>query len=84
MYWGGASYFMQIDKRLRLEYGQELTGFINEYLDCCRMKDMSFEELIESWDRLLGEPLFSDMLQNYQTSPASEILTPASLSTRPK
>ena len=84
MYWGGASYFMQIDKRLRLEYGQELTGFINEYLDCCRMKDMSFEELIESWDRLLGEPLFSDMLQSYQTSPASEILTPASLSTRPK
>jgi len=75
---------MQIDKRLRLEYGLELIGFINEYLDCCRMKDMSFEELIESWDRLLGEPLFSDMLQSYQTGPASEILSPASLSTRPK
>jgi hypothetical protein len=84
MYWGSASYFMQIDKRLTVEHGQEFTGFIKEYQLCCRLKDESFEELIESWDRLLGEPLFSNMLQSYQTGPASEILNQASLSNRPK
>ena len=83
MYWGGASYFMQIDERLRVEHGREFTGIIKEYLLCCRLNDTSIEELIESWDQLLGESLFSDMLLRYQSSPASEILNPASLSNRP-
>jgi len=79
MYWGSASYFMQIDKRLKVEHGREFTGFIKEYQLCCRLKDESFEELIESWDRLLGEPLFSELLQNYQRGPASEILNAVSI-----
>ncbi|RLD54098.1 MAG: hypothetical protein DRI97_12145, partial [Bacteroidetes bacterium] len=79
MYWGGASYFMQIDTRLKEEHGMDLTDFITKYQLCCRLKDESFEELIESWDRLLGEPLFSELLQNYQRGPASEVLNAASI-----
>jgi hypothetical protein len=79
MYWGGASYFMHIDKRLMEEHGLELTDFIKEYELCCRLKDESFEELIESWDRLLGEPFFSELLRSYQRGPASEILKAASI-----
>ena len=84
MYWGGASYFMQIDTRLQEEHGLELTDFITEYQLCCRLKDESFEELIESWDRLLGEPLFSELLQIYKSGPASEILNAASITNRPQ
>ncbi len=79
MYWGGASYFMQINKGLMEEHGLKLTDFLKEYQLCCRLTDESFEELIESWDRLLGEPLFSELLQNYQRGPASEILNMVSI-----
>jgi len=74
MYWGGASYFMQIDKRLAEEHGQSFTGFIQVYLLCCRLKDDAFEELLKSWDELLGDPIFNELLYTYQTAPASEIL----------
>jgi hypothetical protein len=83
MYWGGASYFMQIDQRLQEEHGLELTDFITEYQRCCRLKDESLEELIKSWDRLLGEPIFSELMQSYHSGPASEILNAASISNRP-
>jgi hypothetical protein len=65
---------MQIDQNLIDEYGQTLPGFIKEYLLCCRLKDEAFMELIDSWDRLLGEPIFSELLHTYQSAPASEIL----------
>lgn len=74
MYWGGASYFMQIDKRLADEHGQFLSDFIKDYLLCFRLKDESLEELIESWDHLLGEAIFSELLHTYQSAPASEVL----------
>ena len=82
MYWGSASFFMQIDKRLQVEHGRKLTVFIKEYLRCCRLKDESLDELIESWDRLLGEPLFSELLHSYQSQPASEILNTTSNTNR--
>ena len=73
MYWGGASYFMKIDQGLADDFGKTLPGFIHEYLICCRSKDEGLEELIESWDHLLGEPIFSELLHIYQSVPASEI-----------
>ncbi|MCJ7717235.1 MAG: hypothetical protein MUO54_12055 [Anaerolineales bacterium] len=74
MYWGGASFFMKIDQGLADEYGQTFPGFIKEYLLCCRLENEAFVELIESWDHLLGEPIFSELLHTYQSAPASEIL----------
>lgn len=73
MYWGGASYFMKIDKRLAQDHGLILSDFIKDYLHCCRLKDESLAELMESWDRLLGEPIFSELLHIYQSGPASDI-----------
>lgn len=74
MYWGGASYFMQIDKQLKEQHGRTFSAFIKEYLLCCRLEDKTFEELIISWDELLGEPIFTELLHTYQTAPAFEIL----------
>lgn len=74
MYWGGASYFMQINRQLENEQKQNLTGIIKEYLLCCRMEDEDLDELIKSMDELTGESLFKKMLHRYQSAPASEIL----------
>jgi len=68
---------------VKVAHGRKFTGFIKEYLHCCRLRDESFEELIESWDRLLGEPLFSELLRSYQSGPASEILNTVSIINRP-
>jgi hypothetical protein len=74
MYWGGASYFMHMDQRLKAELNMEFTTLIKDYLICCRLKDDSLEQLIDSWDRLIGDFLFANMLQSYQADPASGIL----------
>lgn len=74
MYWGGASFFMKVDSRLKTEQNQTLIRVIKEYLFCCRMDDESFSELIGTWDEILGETLFNDELHKYQTAPAKEIL----------
>lgn len=74
LYWGGASFFMQIDQDLITEHGQTFPKFIAEYLQCCRFDNESLEELIHTWDHLLGEAIFSELLHSYQSAPASEIL----------
>jgi len=74
MYWGGASYFMHMNQQLMAEHKLEFTSLLKEYLLCCRLKDDSLEELIDSWDSLLGEPLFRSMLHSYRNDPASGVL----------
>lgn len=74
MYWGGASYFMQADQSLKAEHNLEFTALLKDYLLCCRLKNDSLVELIESWDQILGEPLFSEMLRSYNAGPASGVL----------
>ena len=74
MYWGGASYFMQIDKLLQDRHEQRLTEIIKAYQLCCRIDNEAFEELILTWDQLLGKPIFSELLHTYQSVPASSIL----------
>lgn len=74
MYWGGASYFMQIDQVLGEEDGQSFTGLIKEYLLCCRQEDKDLEGLISTWDHLLGKDIFSELLHRYRHAPASSIL----------
>lgn len=71
---GYASYFIRLDKNLREEHGTSLTELIKEYQVCCRLEDRSVEEVVASWDNILGEPIFSELLHTYQTTPASGIL----------
>ena len=52
MYWGGAIYFMILDKQLK-KHGASLSGLISEYLVCCRIKDDSLTELLKSLDSIL-------------------------------
>ncbi len=74
MYWGSASYFIRLDKNLREEHGTSLPELIKKYQECCRLEDRSVEEVVTSWDKILGEPIFSKLLHTYQSAPASRIL----------
>lgn len=73
MYWGGASFFLRLNESLGEKYGISLTQLMHEYLACCRMSDGTFEEVIASWDRILGGSACSDLLHSYTTKPSSEL-----------
>ena len=73
MYWGGASFFVRLDQNLKKEYNTSLSELIKAYQACCRLEDQSIEEVINSWDRLLGTSACSDLLRTYQFAPASVV-----------
>ena len=74
MYWGGASFFLNLDESLKRMHNISLTELIQEYLTCCRMEDDTLEEVIDSWDRIIGGTACSELLNSYRTEPASEVL----------
>ncbi len=73
MYWGSASFFIQLDQKLQDGYGIRLTELISDYQDCCRLKDQSIEDVIASWDNLLGGDACNELMEIFQTAPASTI-----------
>ena len=73
MYWGSATFFINLDKALKIHYDITLPDLVKEYLNCCRMEDESIEEIIASWDRILGSSSCRDLLMKYRTDPASEL-----------
>lgn len=77
MYWGSMYFFYTLDQELKAK-GTALTNLIGKYLDCCRMRDedADLDQVIRSWDKLIGSSLASKHLQAYRTQPAREILIP--------
>ena len=73
MYWGSASYFIQLDEMIRARHGTALSGVIREYQNCCRQTDATIDEIVTSWDRLLESSACGDLLRVYQNRPASEV-----------
>jgi len=74
LYWGGATYFMILDRRLSEDFDTSLLQLVKEYQECCRLGDDSLEELLDSWDRIIGEPVCIELLHQYQTIPARDII----------
>ena len=66
LYWGGASYFMQVDRRLQQEKNIRLTDVITAYMECCMFRDYSSaEQMIEVFDNISESEIFTS---NYETS----------------
>ncbi len=68
MYWGGASYFLNIDKALK-ENESSLKDVLREYVSCCRMRKSNFHELIQLFDKISETTAFSDQLKKYKLKP---------------
>jgi len=68
MYWGGAVYFLQIDRALR-EQGDSLQRVLASYVECCRAGNHGLSGLIAELDRISASTLFSSALRENQSRP---------------
>lgn len=74
MYWGGATYFFTLNKRLIEKHQRTLMDLIQEYQVCCRTKDHSLADVIESLDKMTDDNIASSLLADYSQLPAEEII----------
>ena len=72
-YWGGAYFFILADQQLKQKHQTSLTVLISHYQDCCRDKDYNLADVIASLDGILDDTLFSDLLKQYETTPAKTL-----------
>ncbi|NND60641.1 MAG: hypothetical protein HKN49_10265 [Gammaproteobacteria bacterium] len=68
LYWGGAAYFIDVDRVLRAQ-GSSLVTVLGAYLDCCRRNTAELDSLVADLDRLSGSSVFSDTLHRYRRTP---------------
>jgi len=68
-YWGGATYFLRADMALRQNASGSLSALLGDYLACCRDNEPDIAQLVQQFDRLLGEAFFTDLLLEFQTRP---------------
>jgi len=65
-YWGGAVYFMTVDKLLHASSAPPLVTLLAEYIGCCRERNDDFAELLATLDRLSGTALFTGRFETFQ------------------
>ncbi|WP_117314719.1 serine hydrolase [Chromatocurvus halotolerans] len=68
-YWGGAVYFLLADTALRQGSGGGLSNLLRAYVACCRERHTRVAGLVEEFDRIAGEPLFSGLLREFRERP---------------
>jgi len=60
LYWGGAAYFLQVDRALAAERNMRLHEVITAYLDCCVYQPReSTRDMIALFDRITDSDIFS-------------------------
>ena len=68
MYWGGAVYFLRVDRELR-ETGQSLVEVVRDFVECCRSNTRGLNRLVAELDRLSGGTIFKEQLDLIRTEP---------------
>ena len=62
LYWGGAAYFLNVDKRLHEQKQLRLNDIIEKYLNCCVFqRHRSAQAMIEKFDQLSKSTIFTDI-----------------------
>lgn len=72
LYWGGSSFFFLIDNALRTK-GTSFSNVIKSYQSQNRKIDRSIDELVQSFDLIIGTPICQQLLKEYRTEPAVKI-----------
>ncbi len=65
IYWGGASYFLEMEERLKRQ-GVSLLGVLSDYLACCRRNEDELEDLVAKLDALAGSTTLSQGLNGFR------------------
>lgn len=68
LYWGGAAYFLQVDRALKAE-GGSLLETLRDYVNCCRRNSSELNALTQQLDRTSGTPIFSRELNILNVQP---------------
>lgn len=62
LYWGGAAYFLNVDKKLYEEKNLRLNDVIREYLRCCNhQKNANADSMMLKFNRLAETEIFTDV-----------------------
>lgn len=72
-YWGSAYFFVTADLQLRAQHNIRLAELISHYQDCCRDQDNTVTDVMTSFDRILDDSLFTDLLKQYENAPAKKL-----------
>lgn len=75
MYWGCASYFFTIDQQLQDQHNIRFRDVVKDYQNCCRLKDKSLLSILESYDRIIGDNLFTELMKRYRNEPSYAVMT---------
>lgn len=76
VYWGSAGFFYTADKQLQEKHDIRFTDLLKEYLQCCRMKNKRLAHVIRSFDRLIDDTIFTDLLYRYENEPCVSVMAP--------
>jgi len=74
MYWGGVTFFENINAHLTEKRGMTLNQLLKQYQLCCRLSDDTINELIYSFDKIAGDDYAKNLLDDYQQAPAREVI----------
>ena len=74
LYWGSATFFVQLNNYLMEKKGISLTEIISDYQSCCRLDDENISDLIISFDKLIGDSYASELLNSYKSTPARNVI----------
>ena len=66
MYWGGATYFYNLNDSLLTNIEIDLEEFLALYQDCCRKGDGDINDLMFSLDSLSGMDLCTKLFEDYE------------------
>ena len=69
-YWGGAWFFIMADQELRRKHGVSLNRLIEQYQICCRLQDNTVQDVLKSFDTLIDDTLFTDLLRRFENDAA--------------
>lgn len=59
VYWGGAAYFLHVDRQLHEQTGQRLVDVVSRYVQCCSsLWGQGPEQLIRTLDEISGTEIF--------------------------
>ena len=65
MYWGGATYFINIEHQLKQD-GIDIDQVLAHYLSCCRMKTRNIESLLSYLDAISKTTHFQDQYNRFE------------------
>ena len=70
LYWGGAAYFLQVDRQLLVKKRQRLHTIIREYVNCCFTHNgMNAQKLMTTFDQISGDNIFQTTYTNTVAEP---------------